>query len=77
MPPPTDQPRPTTISPPKIYSTENVQIIRDGVALEGFYDTLNDAFTDAEAGDTLKLVAPSGEVSMTKTSPLAVTRPST
>lgn len=50
----------------KIYSTENVQIIRDGVALEGFYNTLNDAFAAAEAGDTLKLVAPSGEVNMTK-----------
>lgn len=50
----------------KIYSTENVQIIRDGVALEGFYNTLNDAFAAAAAGDTLKLVAPSGEVNMTK-----------
>ena len=50
----------------KIYSTENVQIIRDGVALEPLYDTLDEAITAAEAGDTLKLVAPSGEVSMTK-----------
>lgn len=50
----------------KIYSTENVQIIRDGVALEGFYNTLNDAFAAAAAGDTLKLVAPSGEVNMTQ-----------
>ena len=50
----------------KIYSTENVQIIRDGVALEPLYDTLDEAITAAAAGDTLKLVAPSGEVNMTQ-----------
>ena len=49
----------------EIYSEENVQIIRaDGTVEEKLYNTLYEAAAEAQAGDTLKLVAPSGKVNL-------------
>ena len=49
----------------KIYSTKNVQIIRNGEAEGEPYETLNQAISAAEAGDTLQLISPAKEVNIT------------
>ena len=49
----------------KIYSTKNVQIIRNGEAVGEPYETLNQAISAAAAGDTLQFVSPAKEVNLT------------
>ena len=51
----------------KIYSTQNVQIIREGAALEPLYADLYSALKAAQAGDVLKLVSPAGTVNFNET----------